>query len=121
MERRLQDFSDPPIQTFACQFCLNEGVSVQLGGQADKKPAGKGLFRRFATLSAKVEIIIDGFLKRSLNLLNGGSFKRNHIADVDYFTMQDTCFLVEFNFADIAFVFHLMVLLLPLREICERT
>jgi hypothetical protein len=80
--------------------------TMKLRRNAGYELARKWFVRLFPALLAEGEVIVDRFLEGRLQFGNAFSLEGDYIARVEDFAVEDPRFVIEFDFANIPFVFH---------------
>ena len=102
----LKLFNDPGIEAFAGNACREIDLAMKLRRNAGDELARKWFVRLLATLLAEREVIVNRFLEGRLQFGNGFALEGDNVPRVENLAVEDSRLVVEFNFANIAFVFH---------------
>ena len=70
---------------------------MQVRRQAKHEFTGERFFRFFPALGAERQIVINGFSKGFLDLIDGPSLKGDHIAQTDYLAVEDIRLVVQIS------------------------
>src|SRR5207249_8196860 len=98
-----QLFRHPGVEALAGWGSSEVDTPVQVRADAGDELAGEGFLRLLAALLTESKIVLDGSAERLLQFRDAAALKRDDIASVHGFAVEDPGFVVELDFADIPF------------------
>src|SRR3569623_1215253 len=101
-----QRFLTGLVEALAGQLGLSRDPGVKLWAHAQRNVAGKRLFRRFAELGARLDIIVHRFMKGGNQLGHRVGMKTDHIVDPGDPSDKQTVIGIEGDAGAIALIRH---------------